>query len=50
MSAGAWWEGQEVSDTIDEGRPDYVPGAFVLVPKSLDYGTIVVTARITRRW
>ena len=50
VAAGASWDGQAVSDSIDEGRPDYVPGAFVLAPRSLDYGAIVVHARVTRRW
>ena len=50
VAAGAFWDGQAVSDSIDEGRPDYVPGAFVLAPRSLDYGAIVVHARVTRRW
>ena len=50
VAAGAWWDGQAVSDLIDEGRPDYVPGAFVLAPRSLDYGAVVVQARVTRRW
>lgn len=50
VSAGAWWDGQTVSDVIDEGRPDYVPGAFVLAPRRLDYGAIVVQARVTHRW
>ena len=47
---GPSWEAQAVSDSIDEGRPDYVPGAFVLAPRSLDYGAIVAHARVTRRW
>ena len=50
LTAALWWESQQVSDTIDEGRPDYVPGAFVLVPRSLDYGAFVAQARVTRRW
>ena len=50
IAAGAFWEGQAVSDSIDEERPDYVPGAFVLAPRSLDYDAIVVQARVTRRW
>jgi hypothetical protein len=50
VAAGAWWETQTVSDVIDEGRPDYVPGAFVLAPRSLDYGVVVVQARVARRW
>lgn len=50
IAAGAWWDGQSVSDVVDEGRPDYVPGAFVLAPRSFDYGALVVNARVTRRW
>lgn len=50
VSAGVWWEAQSVSDSIDEGRPDYVPGAFVLAPRRLDYGAVAFQARITRRW
>jgi hypothetical protein len=50
VAVGAWWDGQAVSDVTDEGRPDYVPGAFVLAPRSLDYGAVVVYARLTRRW
>ena len=50
VAAGAFWDGQEVSDVADEGRPDYVPGAFVLVPRDLDYGALVFQARVTRRW
>ena len=49
VAAGAWWDRQAASD-LDEGRPDYVPGAFVLGPRSLDYGAVVVHARLTRRW
>ena len=50
VAAGAFWDGQEVSDVADEGRPEYVPGAFVLVPRDLDYGALVFQARVTRRW
>jgi hypothetical protein len=50
IAVGAFWEAQSVSDSIDEGRPDYVPGAFVLAPRSLDYDAIVAHARVTRRW
>ena len=50
VAASALWEGQRVSDVIDEDRPDYVPGAFVLTPRDFDYGVIVLQARVTRRW
>lgn len=50
VAAGAAWDGQAVSDLADEGRPDYVPGAFVLASRSLEYRALVVQARITRRW
>ncbi len=50
VGACASWDSQVVSDSIDEGRPDYVPGAFVLAPRSLDYGALIVQARVTRRW
>jgi hypothetical protein len=35
---------------VDEGRPDYVPGAFVLTPRDFDYGAAVLHARVTRRF
>ena len=50
MAAGAAWDAQHVDDTIDEGRPDYVPFAFLLTPLAFDYGAAVLHARITRRW
>ena len=50
LGAGAWWDGQSVSDLIDEDRPDYVPGAFVIAPRGWDYGVFAVTARISRRF
>lgn len=50
MAAGAAWDAQQVGDTIDEDRPGYVPGAFVLAPPDFDYGAALIHARITRRW
>jgi hypothetical protein len=50
LAAGVWWDAQAVDDLIDEGRPDYVPGAFVLAPRSFDYGVLVITARVSRRF
>jgi hypothetical protein len=50
VAASALWDGQQVSDVIDEDRPAYVPGAFILAPRDYDYGALVLQARITRRW
>jgi hypothetical protein len=50
LAGGVWWDAQAVDDLIDEGRPDYLPGALVLAPRSFDYGVLVVTARVSRRF
>jgi len=50
VAASAMWDGQQVRDVIDEDRPEYVPGAFVLAPRDFDYGAVVLQARVTRRW
>ena len=50
LAALVSWDRQAVSDLVDEGRPDYVPGAFVLATRSLDYSAVVAQARVTRRW